>query len=250
MNKKVTASILAGIMCVSAQVWAAEYNSNDLPENLVERIRQVDETKTEQTKSSIQSRIDEIMNEDKTQAEEVKVLPKVAVIYINNSMSEWNKDIDKKMLKCLNDLLPKEEYELVDGTSYIEKLSDLGYMDLSMAERSDFVAVMEGSGIDYCVYMEVAPMMRNGHGWQQGEAQEATVSVPMKVIDLKSGKYITAATYSEKHKDSPNFFASMFFSGGVSLKNVTLKALDAVCVKILDDVKPRMPEDKSVVINK
>lgn len=249
MNKRLTAGILAGIMCVSAQVWAAEYDSKDLPENLVERIRQMDETKTEKTKSSIQSRIDEIMNADAPKVEDIKVLPKVAVIYVNNSMTDWNEDIDKKMLKCFNDLLPKEKYELVDGTPYIAKLSDLGYMDLSMVERSDFVTVMEGRGIDYCVYMEVEPMMRNGHGWHQNEEQEATVSVPVKVVDLNSGRYITAATYSEKHKDAPNFIASIF-GGGVSPKNVTLRAFDAVCEKIITDVAARMPESKSAAANK
>lgn len=245
MRKGLTALALAGVLCFSTQGLAAEYDSGKLPINLVEQIRQMDEQEAKKPQESLQSRIDKIMQGEKTETVEVKALPKVAVIYINNSLSEYNKDIDKKMFACFNKMLPKEKYELVDGTQYIEKLSDLGYMDLSMAERSDFVAVMEGSGIDYCVYMEVEPMMRNGHGWQSNEAQEATVSVPVKVIDLGTGRYITAAKYAESHKEAPNFFAGMF-GGGVSPKNVTLKTLDMVCEKIIADVTARLPEDKSI----
>ena len=245
MKKRVTALALAGVLCFSAHGLAAEYDSGNLPTNLVEQIRQMDEQEAKKPQESLQSRIEKIMQENPAEVVKVKELPKVAVIYINNSLSEYNKDIDKKIFTCLNKLLPKEKYELIDGTQYIEKLSDLKYMDLSMAERSDFVAVMEGSGIDYCVYMEVEPMMRNGHGWQSNEAQEATVSVPVKVIDLGTGRYIVAGKYSESHKEAPNFFAGMF-GGGVSPKNVTLKTLDMVCEKIIVDVTARLPENKSV----
>lgn len=245
MKKGLTALVLAGVLCFSNQGLAAEYDSGNVPTNLVEQIRQMEEPETKKPQESLQSRIEKIMQGEQSENVEVKELPKVAVIYINNSLSEYNKDIDKRIFTCLNKLLPKEKYELIDGTQYIEKLSDLGYMDLSMAERSDFVAVMEGSGIDYCVYIEVEPMMRNGHGWQSNEAQEATVSVPVKVIDLGTGRYITAGKYAESYKEAPNFFAGMF-GGGVSPKNVTLKTLDMVCEKIIVDVTARLPENKSV----
>ena len=231
--------VLAAMICASGSALAStEIHENYTQTNLVERIRTADQIENPQAQESIRDRIQSLMTEQGSSAVESN-LPKVAIMYVNNSKSTYDDDVDNEIFKYLNEALPERTYELVDGAPYIEMLNKVGYMDISMAERADFIDVFDGSGIDYCIYLEVQPFIARDKVTFFTIGKDITTSIPFKILNLGTGKYIYNGKYTEKASDS-----SMI--GGIGNKSVALKALDSVGDKVLAEIQVRLPKTKSV----
>ena len=109
-----------------------------------------------------------------------------------------------------------------------------------MAERADQWGAFAGEDVDYCLYLEVQPFVARDKISFFTVGKDITTSIPFKMINLGTGKYIFNGTFTEKASDS-----SMI--GGIGNKSVAMKALDSAGEKILSEIQVRLPKEKSLV---
>ena len=240
LRKKICGLSLAIIMGLSGTALAAaDTQPAAAPTNLVERIRNAGNPPQQPAeRENIQKRIDELMTKQNQPAAPVESKsPKVAVIYVNNTKSTYDKDIDNEIFKYLNQALPKGTYELIDGSPYVEILNKMGYTDISAAERADFIDAFNGSGIDYCVYLEIQPFIIRDKMTFFTIGKDITVSVPLKMINLGTGKYLYNGKFTEKASDST-------IIGDLGNKSVALKGLRTIGNKVLTEINTRLPKTK------
>ena len=229
------------MMCFTITAFAEE-----APKTIVQKIREAN-IATETTDAPKQKSFSERLKE-KQEAENAKFaspadrsnLPKVAVMYVNNAKTTYDDVVDKEILKYLDTAMPKNVYELVDGAPYMEKLAKIGFMDVGSAERSDIVDAFEGDGVDYCIYLEVQPFVARDKITFFTVGKDMTTSIPFKMIDLVSGKYLYVGKFAEKASDSTAI-------GGIGNKSVAIKALDNVGQKIASIIDVRLPKTKAEV---
>lgn len=186
---------------------------------------------------------------EKQESEEVRAakrlanlanMPKVAVMYINNSKTTYDEDIDQLALSNLAKAINLDTYQYIDGKPYIERLSKIGIVDITTAERADIIDAFEGEDIDYAVFMQVDPFLRKDKVTFFTVGKEMTANVPFKIIDVKNNKYLYNGKFTEIAKDS-----SMI--GGVGSKSVALKAMEMVNDKINSVIDVRLPKTKTTV---
>lgn len=243
--KKLT-TLLAGMMIFGMTATAM---AQEVQQDLVTRIRAsesvaVQEEKQEE-KESFSQRLKKAMAEEQKKNASVlnvsSVLPKVAIIYVNNAKSTYDAEVDKELFKYLNKSLPEDVYEIVDGAPYAEKLNKLGYMDIADAERADIIDAFAGEGIDYCIYLEVQPFVARDKMTFFTVGKDITTAVPFKMIDLVNNKYLYVGKYTEKASDSTMI-------GGIGNKSVALKALNNVGQKIAAVIDVRLPKEKAAAV--
>ena len=169
-------------------------------------------------------------------------MPKVAVLYINNSQTTYNDEIDEIMLNMLKEVVDYDTYQYVDGAPYIERLSKVGIVDITTAERADIIDAFEGEDIDYAIFLQVDPFIRKDKVTFFTVGKEMTAFVPFKIIDIKNNRYLYNGKFTEIAKDS-----SML--GDIGNKSVAVKALTAVKEKIASVIDVRLPKTK-VTVNK
>lgn len=169
-------------------------------------------------------------------------MPKVAVLYINNSQTTYNDEIDEIMLNMLKEVVDYDTYQYVDGAPYIERLSKIGIVDITTAERADIIDAFEGEDIDYAIFLQVDPFIRKDKVTFFTVGKEMTAFVPFKIIDIKNNRYLYNGKFTEIAKDS-----SML--GDIGNKSVAVKALTAVKEKIASVIDVRLPKTK-VTVNK
>jgi hypothetical protein len=157
---------------------------------------------------------------------------KVALLYINNTKSTYDDEIDKKMNDNFKKLL--SNYEIIPGGKYIELLSKNGFTDISTAERSDLVDVFKNENIDYVIYAEIQPFIRKEKITFFTYGIDMTAIVPLKIIDIKNNKYLYNGKFTEIGSDS-----SMI--GLVGNKSVSMLALDKVITKMNAVIETRLP---------
>lgn len=148
-------------------------------------------------------------------------MPKVAVLYINNSQTTYNDEIDEIMINMLKEVVDYDTYQYVDGAPYIERLSKIGIVDITTAERADIIDAFEGEDIDYAIFLQVDPFIRKDKVTFFTVGKEMTAFVPFKIIDIKNNRYLYNGKFTEIAKDS-----SML--GDIGNKSVAVKALTAV----------------------
>lgn len=216
------------ILCLSAALLMAAFSgvaagapTAGAPQNIVQQIRTADGQQGAAAVKNAQR-------------------PRVVVMYVNNAKSTYDAAVDKEIFKYINKALPADTYELMDGTPYVQKLNAQGYTDLSTAERADFMDAFAGSGIDYCIYLEITPFVARDKITLFTIGKDITTSVPFKIIDLSTGKYIYTGKFTEKASDST-------IIGDIGNKSVALKALDSAGEKILSVIQTRLPKTKAAV---
>ena len=243
MKKKIVAGIFAALCCVgvNTSAGATEIHESRVQTNLVERIRTADKIEEKAASESFADRIAGITNEynagDKGAAAIER--PKVVILYVNHAKSTYDDAVDKEIFKYLNAALPEREYELVDGEPFIEKLNNMGYMDLSMVERADYTDAFAGENIDYCIYLEVQPFVARDKVTFFTVGKDITTAVLFRMVNLGTGRYIYNGKYTEKASDSTMI-------GGIGNKSVALKAIDSVGEKMLAEIKERLPKERSI----
>mgnify|MGYP003587343368 FL=1 len=234
-----------GFLCLAAVALVTAFSAvgnaapaAGAPQNIVQQIRAAEFTdngSAEQRQASLYERVKKI-TAGNAQSEDAAVrLPRVAVMYVNNAKSTYDDEVDREIFKYLNKALPVSSYELVDGTPYVEKLNAQGYTDLSTAERADFMDAFAGADVDYCLYLEISPFVARDKITFFTIGKDITTAIPMKILDLSSGKYIYTGKFTEKASDSTVI-------GDIGNKSVALKALDSAGEKILSVIQTRLPK--------
>lgn len=165
-------------------------------------------------------------------------MPKVAVMYINNAKTTYDDEIDQVILNMLTNAISLDYYQYIDGAPYIERMSKIGIVDITTAERSDIIDAFEGDDIDYAVFVQVDPFIRKDKKTFFTVGKEMTATVPFKIIDVKNNKYLYNGRFSEIAKDS-----SMM--GNIGNKSVTMKALNQVTEKATSVIDVRLPKTKA-----
>ena len=234
-----------GFLCLAAVALVTAFSAvgnaapaAGAPQNIVQQIRAAEFTdngSAEQRQASLYERVKKITAGNAQSEDAVVRLPRVAVMYVNNAKSTYDDEVDREIFKYLNKALPASSYELVDGTPYVEKLNAQGYTDLSTAERADFMDAFAGADVDYCLYLEISPFVARDKITFFTIGKDITTAIPMKILDLSSGKYIYTGKFTEKASDSTVI-------GDIGNKSVALKALDSAGEKILSVIQTRLPK--------
>lgn len=239
---KKMASVLITLLLMALTLTAF---ADEAPKTIIQKIREaniVTETTEQASQKSFKDRLKE-----KQEAEGIKMatpvdrskLPKVAIMYVNNAKTTYDDQVDKGILKYLDKALPEITYELVDGAPYIEKLNKIGLMNIAEAERADIVDAFEGNGVDYCILLEIEPFVARDKMTFFTIGKDMTTSIPFKIIDLATGKYLYVGKFTEKASDSTMI-------GGIGNKSVAMKVLDNVGQKIASVIDVRLPKVKAV----
>lgn len=163
---------------------------------------------------------------------EVKPKPIVATIYINNAKSTYDDELTKKLTDRFNSKLTM--YDLRVGDKYVEKLTKIGVTDITVAERSDIVQAFSDEGIDYVVYAEIQPPILKHWMSFFNVGVAATVTIPVKIIDIKNNKYLYNGKFTEQADNS-----SML--GGVGTKVAVVTAMDKIFAKSDEILLNRIP---------
>lgn len=155
-------------------------------------------------------------------------MPQVLVLYINNAKTEYNGEIDTKIMDHLK-TLAANRWVLVPGDSYKDKLSAMGIQSLTMAERADILAVTKDSEADAILVIEVEPFNIRDVMTFFTVGKKVTTSIPVKIIDRSTNLYLYNGKFVEMGQEN-----SML---GIGNKSVIMKALDLAFDKF-DQVIP------------
>jgi len=161
-----------------------------------------------------------------------KTKPVVVTIYINNAKSTYDDEITKKLADRFNAKLTS--YDIHSGEKFIEKLNKMGVTDITSAERADIVGAFNGESVDYVVYAEVQPPIINSWRSMFNIGIKATVTIPVKILDIKNNKYLYNGKFTDQADNSTMF-------GGVGTKAAVLSAMDLVLVKTDEILTNRIP---------
>lgn len=164
-------------------------------------------------------------------------LPNVAVLYVNNAKTTYDRELDEAVLSNLVQALPASQYNYVDGAPYVEKLSKIGITDITTAERADILATFAGENIDYVVFVEIQPLVVRDKLTLFSVGKDVSMVVPLKVIDLGGNRYLYNGKFTEKASDST-------FIGGIGNKSVALKALQKINIQLRATLAERLPKVK------
>lgn len=218
MKKLVTILLILILMSIVQGVFAAEKITS---EPLEERIKK------------IYAQHEKLQNPSS-----IDIMPKIAVMYINNSQTTYDSEIDLLILENLKKVINEDVYQITGGKPYIEKLNKIGISDITTAERVDIIDVFSGDDIDYAIFIQVDPFIRKDKITFFTIGKEMTATVPFKIIDVKNNKYIYNGKFTEISKDS-----SMI--GDIGNKSVSMKSLEKVNEKILSVIEVRLPKIKN-----
>ena len=169
-------------------------------------------------------------------------LPKVAVMYVNNSQTDFYKAIDKEIMKNFKVILNPYVYQFIDGTPYLEALADMGIEDLTTAERADILDAYEGSDIDYIIFLQIEPMLRKDKVTTFTKGKEMTAVAPFKILDLKNRKALYNGRVTRVGDRSTVFF-------NLGNKSVALEAIELINDKVNYEIKKRLPKYKRTDVN-
>ena len=169
-------------------------------------------------------------------------LPKVAVMYVNNSQADYYKAIDKEIMKNFKVILNPYIYQFIDGTPYMKQLAEMGIEDLTTAERADILDAYEGSDIDYVIFLQIEPMLRKDKVSTFSKGKEMTATAPFKMLDIKNRKALYNGRITRVGETS-----TMFFKLGN--KSVAMEAIEMINDKVNYEIKKRLPKYKRTDVN-
>ena len=218
MKKLVMFILTAMLLCVSMTAMAAKEEYNPYVKYVVE---------------------DEDYQETLLTINSVKMdrLPKVAVMYVNNSQASYYKAIDKEIMKNFKVILNPYIYQFIDGTPYMKQLAEMGIEDLTTAERADILDAYEGSDIDYVIFLQIEPMWRKDKVTTFSKGKEMTAVASFKMLDIKNRKALYNGRITRVGETS-----TMFFKLGN--KSVAMEAIELINEKVNYEIKKRLPKYK------
>ena len=166
--------------------------------------------------------------------EQRKDLPKVAVMYVNNTYLDFYKDIDEEVMNNFKSVLDPHKYQFIDGTPYVEALAEMGIEDIVTAERADILDIYEDSDVDYIVFLQLEPMLRKDKVTTFTKGKEVTATAPFKILDVKRRKALYNGRITRVGDKSKAFFK-------MGNKSVTMEAVELINEKVNLEIRKRLP---------
>jgi len=243
--KKIFLLFLSLILLVSNTTVFAGWNDRDI----VERIRAVGNGPVSRKKADkvFSQRVKEAAETREREAAEraqgyrtVTRRPVVAIVYENNAKTKYDNSIDKKLFEYLDAAMPAKTYDLVDGKPFKQELAETGIEDIADAERADIIDVLEGSGVDFFLYLGVNPVQIKDKSSLLAKGKIANTTIPFRIIDINNNKYIYTKTYTESAR-------TMSAIGSVGSKSVTLEIMTRVGKQIQETIEARLPDSVSYI---
>ena len=177
---------------------------------------------TDTGSQTLNEKIATILQEDK--GSEAKTnLPRVMIMYINNAKTNYNEELDAKIMEHLKKVAANR-WSFIPGDAYKDKLSAMGIQSFTLAERADILAITKDSEADALLLIEVEPFNIRDVITFFTVGKKVTATLPVKVIDRNTGLYLYNGKFVEMAQDN-----SMI--GGIGNKSVIMKALDQVFEK-------------------
>lgn len=140
------------------------------------------------------------------------------VLYLNNAKTDYNAEIDKKVMEHLKQLA-SNRWELVPGDVYKDKLSAMGVQSFTSAERGDIMNAIKDSDVDALLLIEVEPFNVRDVMTFFTVGKKVTTSIPVKLINRNADIYLYNGKFVEMAQDNTMI-------GGIGNKSVIMKALD------------------------
>ena len=156
-------------------------------------------------------------------------LPRVAFLYVNNAKTDYDAEIDAKILEHMKKVAAGR-WTLVAGDAYKDKLASMGIQSVTMAERADILAVAKDSDADALLVVEIEPFTVRDVMTFFTVGKKVTASIPVKAIDRHTGLYLYNGKFVEMGQDNTMI-------GAIGNKSVSMKALDQFFAKF-DAVVP------------
>jgi hypothetical protein len=161
-----------------------------------------------------------LQGENNLAAESNSKLPQVMVLYINNAKTDYNGEIDAKIMEHLK-TVAANRWVLMPGDVYKDKLASMGIQSITTAERADIMAATKDAEADAIMMIEVEPFNIRDVITFFTVGKKVTASIPVKVIDRNTNMYLYNGKFVEMAQDN-----SMI--GGIGNKSVIMKALDQI----------------------
>ena len=177
----------------------------------------------------IQERTNVILQDDSGAASK---LPRVMVLYVNNAKTDYNAEIDTKIMDHLKQLATNR-WVLVPGDLCKDKLASMGIQSFTMAERADILSAAKDSETDAILLVEVEPFNVRDVMTFFTVGKKVTTSIPVKAIDKNTGLYVYNGKFVEMGQDNT-------MVGGIGNKSVIMKALDQFLVKFDDTIPAKL----------
>lgn len=156
-------------------------------------------------------------------------LPRVALLYINNAKTDYDAEIDAKIIDHIK-WVAANRWTLVPGDIYKDKLASMGIQSITMAERADILATAKQGEVDALLLIEVEPFTVRDVMTFFTVGKKVTASIPVKAIDCNTGIYLYNGKFVELAQDNTMI-------GAIGNKSVSMKALDQIFSKF-DPVVP------------
>ena len=159
-----------------------------------------------------------VQGSDKVSQEQGGKLPRVAFLYVNNAKTDYDAEIDAKILEHMKKVAAGR-WILVAGDAYKDKLAAMGIQSVTMAERADILAVTKDSDADALLVVEIEPFTVRDVMTFFTVGKKVTTSIPVKAIDRHTGLYLYNGKFVEMGQDNTMI-------GALGNKSVSMKALD------------------------
>ena len=159
-----------------------------------------------------------LQGSDKASQEQNSKLPRVAFLYVNNAKTDYDAEIDAKILDHMKKVAAGR-WVLVAGDAYKDKLASMGIQSVTMAERADILAVTKDSDADALLVVEIEPFTIRDVMTFFTLGKKVTASIPVKAIDRHTGLYLYNGKFVEMGQDNTMI-------GALGNKSVSMKALD------------------------
>lgn len=166
------------------------------------------------------------------QTEETVKKPILVLFYKNSSNTTFDADIDAKMQDYIKKVFAN--YQIIEGTQYSDKLKKNGITNANTAERVDIIDVFKDESVSYVLSVEVKPFIRKEKRTVLSRSMDSTATVPVKIINIGTKKYVVNEEFIEMINYNPSF-------GLIGNKTPALRSLDAVIVKMDKAIQEGIP---------
>ncbi len=163
-------------------------------------------------------------------AQQLRHKSSVLTVYVNNSGTTYNKELDKIVNAELKKRLEGLYIEL-DNEAYTDVFREHPVIE---AEKYEIIPLADKSGADYFIYIELLPFIEKSDYNFVYHNKAMTSSVFVWIIDLKTNREIIREVFSLKEKDSTD----AWFIGD---KSVAIKSLKSTMFKVGEHVSAKLP---------